>query len=63
MKMILFLIRKNRKIYKDFAYVWNFDADGIWSDSPIRIPYSQITNIKFDSSYVDVFSKCLLEHP
>lgn len=58
-----FVIGRIEKIYKSFAYVWNFDADGIWGDSPIRVPYSQITNIIFGSRYVDTFSKYLDEPP
>jgi hypothetical protein len=42
-----FVIGRVEKIYKDFAYVWNFDADGIWGDSPIRVPYSEITSVTF----------------
>ena len=42
-----FVIGRVEKIYKDFAYVWNFDADGIWGDNPIRVPYSEITSVTF----------------
>ncbi|MDP4145813.1 MAG: hypothetical protein Q8936_15215 [Bacillota bacterium] len=58
-----FVIGRIEKIYKNFAYIWNFDADGIWNDSPIKVPYSQITNITFGSRYVDTFSKYLDEPP
>lgn len=58
-----FVIGRIEKIYKNFAYVWHFDADGIWDDSPIRVPYTQITNITFGSRYVDTFSKYLDEPP
>jgi len=58
-----FVIGRIEKIYKNFAYVWNFDADGIWGDSPIRVPYSEITSITFGSRYVDTFSKYLDEPP
>ncbi|MCM1990657.1 hypothetical protein [Oceanirhabdus seepicola] len=58
-----FVIGRIEKIYKNFAYVWNFDADGEWDDSPIKIPYSQITNITFGSRYVDTFSKYIHEPP
>jgi hypothetical protein len=58
-----FVIGRIEKIYNNFAYVWNFDADGIWDDSPIRVPFSEITNIKFGSRYADVFSKYVGEPP
>lgn len=58
-----FVIGRIDSIYKNFAYVWHFDADGVWEDSPIRVPYSQITNIKFGSRYVDTFSKYIDEPP
>jgi hypothetical protein len=58
-----FVIGRIDSIYKNFAYVWNFDADGVWEDSPIRVPYSQITNIKFGSRYVETFSKYVGQPP
>lgn len=58
-----FVIGRIEKIYKDFAYVWHFDADGVWGDSPIRVPYSQITNVTFGSRYIDIFSKYIDEPP
>lgn len=58
-----FVIGRIEKSYKNFAYVWNFDADGIWDDDPIKIPYSEITNIIFGSRYVDIFSKYIDKPP
>jgi len=58
-----FVIGRIEKIYKSFVYVWNFDAEGVWDESPIKIPYSQITNITFGSRYVDTFSKYIDEPP
>ncbi|MFZ3131028.1 MAG: hypothetical protein WA125_08005, partial [Desulfosporosinus sp.] len=58
-----FVIGRIEKIYKNFAYVWNFDADGIWSNSPIQVPYSEITSVTFFSRYVDIFSKYISEPP
>jgi len=34
-----------------------FDADGIWSEEPVKIGYNIVTSITFNSRYVDVFSK------
>ena len=42
---------KNKILFKDF------DADGIWQDELLEIPFSQITTVKFGSRYVEVFSK------
>jgi hypothetical protein len=58
-----FVIGRIDSVYKNFAYVWHFDADGVWEDSPVRVPYSEITNIKFRSRYVDIFSKYVGEPP
>jgi hypothetical protein len=58
-----FVIGRIEKTYNNFAYVWNFDADGIWDDSPTKIPYSEITNITFGSRYIDIFSKYIIEPP
>ncbi|HEX3048515.1 MAG TPA: hypothetical protein VHY08_27445, partial [Bacillota bacterium] len=58
-----FVIGRIVEIYKNFAYVWNFDADGTWEDSPIRVPYSEITNVTFASRYVEIFSKYISEPP
>ena len=55
-------IGRIEKIYKKFAYIWEFDADGRWYDKPTRILYSEITKITFDNRYVEVFSK-YIENP
>ena len=56
-----FVIGRIEDIYKKFAYVRHFDADGIWQDEPYRIPYTEITNITFKNRYVTVFSKYVNE--
>jgi len=58
-----FVIGKIDKVYKQFAYLWHFDADGVWQDSPIRVPFAEITNVTFGSRYVDIFSKYIGEPP
>ena len=58
-----FVIGRIEKVYKRFAYVRHFDADGIWQDEPYRIPYTEITSITFASRYVNVFSKHLAALP
>ena len=54
-----FAIGRIERIYNKFVYVRHFDADGIWQDEPLKIPYTQITSVTFASRYVDVFSKYL----
>ena len=35
----------------------HFDADGIWQDELLEIPFSQITTVVFGSRYVETLSK------
>lgn len=44
-------------VYKNSIHFRHFDADGIWQDDPLIIPYSKITTVTFGSRYVDLFSK------
>lgn len=50
-------------IHRKFAYVWKFDANGVWNERPTKVPYSKIRNITFGSRYVDTFSKYLGKPP
>ena len=56
-----FVIGRISEVYKNFAYVYHFDADGIWEDEPIKVPFSEITSVTFSSRYVDIFSKYIGE--
>ena len=58
-----FVIGRIEKVYKRFAYVRHFDADGIWQPKPYKIPYVEITSITFASRYINVFSKYLAVLP
>ncbi len=58
-----FVIGRIERVYKEFAYVRHFDADGVWQDEPYKIPYSEITSVSFGTRYVDIFSKYLDEIP
>ena len=58
-----YVIGRIDSVFKKFAYVFHFDADGIWGESPVRIPYSEITSISFGTRYVDVFSKYVDDPP
>lgn len=62
-KDLEFVIGRIDQIHKKFAYVWHFDADGIWGDSPTKVPYSEIIDIRLGCRYVDIFSKYVGEPP
>lgn len=53
------IIGRIERVFKKFAFVYHFDADGIWQDEPFKIPYTGITSVSFGTRYVDVFSKYL----
>lgn len=52
-----FWIGKIIDINRDYVLFKYFDADGIWSEEPVKIGYNIVTSITFNSRYVDVFSK------
>ena len=52
-----FVIGRVGKVYKHFAYLRHFDADGIWQHEPFKIAYNEITSVTFKSRYVQLFSK------
>lgn len=54
-----FAIGRVIKVLKNKVLFKAFDADGIWDDDLLEIPFPQITSITFGSRYVDVFSKYL----
>ena len=56
-----YVIGKIADIHKKFAYVYHFDADGIWEEKPYRIPFDEITSVTFGSRYVEIFSKYIDE--
>ena len=58
-----FYIGRIEKVYKSFFYLRHFDADGVWDEQPSKIMYSEITNVIFNSRYVDVYSKYIGEPP
>ena len=58
-----FTIGRIEKIYKHFAYIRHFDADGIWQNEPRKITYAGITSVTFDSRYITIYSKYLSDLP
>lgn len=57
----LFVIGRIESVFRKFAYVRHFDADGVWEDEPDKILYTQITSVSFGTRYVDTFSKYLTD--
>ena len=45
------------KVLKNKVLFKHFDADGIWQDEQLEIPFSKITSVTFGSRYVETFSK------
>lgn len=52
-----FAIGKIVHVYNNSIHFKHFDADGIWEENPLIIPYSKITKVTFGSRYVELFSK------
>lgn len=52
-----FAIGRIEKVLKNKVLFKHFDADGIWQDDLLEIPFSQITTVTFGSRYVETFSK------
>ncbi len=46
-----FAIGKITKVWKTKVYFREFDADGIWNDNELVIPYSTITKVMWDTRY------------
>ena len=47
------------KTFKTKLYFKPFDADGIWDEVGLEIPYSQITTVKWATRYTDVWQNYL----
>ena len=47
------------KTFKTKLYFKPFDADGIWDEVGLEIPYSQITTVKWATRYAEVWQKYL----
>ena len=58
-----FSIGKIDKVYKNWLYLYVFDADGIWDEEPYRIQYTEVTSVTFESRYVSVFTKYISGAP
>ena len=47
------------KTFKTKLYFKPFDADGIWDEVGLEIPFSQITTVKWATRYADVWQNDL----
>lgn len=52
-----YVIGHIEKVLKNKVLFKHFDADGVWQDAPLEIPFSQITSVTLGSRYVETFSK------
>lgn len=52
-----FAIGHIEKVHRNKILFRHFDADGVWQDDLLEIPFSQITTVILESRYVEVFSK------
>ena len=58
-----FYIGRINKVSDKAVLMYHFDADGIWEESPVRVPYAEITSVSFGMRYVDIFSKHIDDPP
>ncbi|WDF78889.1 hypothetical protein PQ469_02560 [Mucilaginibacter sp. KACC 22773] len=56
---IIFSIGPILKITTKKVHIEYFDAEGFISDNPDKIDFEDITKVKFDDRYINVFSKYL----
>lgn len=54
-----FAIGMIEKTFRNKLYFKPFDADGVWDEYGLEIPYSQITTVKWDTRYANVWQKYL----
>ena len=50
------------KTFENKLYFKPFDADGIWDEAGLEIPYSQITTVKWDTRYATAWQAYLRNH-
>ena len=54
-----FAIGVIEKVFKNKLYFKRFDADGIWDEEEIEIPYSTITTVQWDTRYAEMWERYL----
>ena len=50
------------KTFKNKLYFKPFDADGIWDDAGLEIPYSQIATVRWATRYANVWQEYLQQN-
>lgn len=58
-----FLIGLLHSVYDESASILNFDALGNWDEEPTEVAYNDITQVQFDTPYINTISKYLKERP
>ena len=48
-----------QKVLKNKLYFLEFDANGVWNDCQLEIPYSTITSVKWNTRYITAWKKYL----
>ena len=51
------------KAKKNKLFLRAFDADGVWYDDILKIPYSTITNVEWGTRYSDMWERYMKERP
>ena len=51
-----------RKLMKSGALLETVDADGVWSEDPIFVPYRILTHVAWDTRYTDTWHRYLRDH-
>ncbi len=59
MKDPLFLIGPIKKINKDSVQIQYYSPTGLLDKNPTTVKYTDITLVKFDNRYINVFKKYL----
>ena len=47
------------KVLQNKLYFKQFDANGVWDEENLEIPYSQITTVQWDTRYTNVWERYL----
>jgi hypothetical protein len=58
-----FYIGRILRVRPDAVIFHHFDAVAVWEDEPTAIPFAEITRVRFDERYTEVFAPYLGEPP
>jgi len=57
------IVGKVERVCKKWVYMRHVNANGIWEPEPYLVPYTEVNAVRFNSRYVDIFSKYIPEAP